>query len=327
MCPSRILVLRGGAVGDFVVTLPALAALRAHWPDATVTLAAYPRTGRLALAGGLAHRLRSLDDAAAALLFADGPDAGAAAALGTWLGPADLAVSYLHDPDGRVAARLREAGIARVLAIDPLVGEGQGHAADVLAGPLSGLGLEVRLPCRPALALPDELRAAGRALLPATARACVSIHPGSGSAAKNWPLERFLAVAAVLRADGAQPVVVAGEAEEGLLPVLRREAPDLPRICCPDLAAVAGALAACVLHVGNDSGLAHLAAAVGTPVVAVFGPSDPARWAPRGPAVRIVRPAPGAVGGGLAGITVDAVLAACRDIRARPDLSSPANTG
>lgn len=314
MCPSRILVLRGGAVGDFIVTLPALAALRAHWPDAQITLAAYPRSGRLARVAGLVHGLLSLDDAAAARLFGDVPDGSAASGLASWLGATDLAVSYLHDPDGRVAARLREAGVAHVLALRPPRAEGAGHAADVLAVPLAAMGIRVPRPCQPVLDLPAEIRGAGKALLPATTRPCVSLHPGSGSASKNWPLDRYLEVAVALRSDGLQPVVVIGEVEEFLLPELQRLAPDLPLIQCPDLAVVAGALAACVLHVGNDSGLAHLAAAVGTPVVAVFGPSDPARWAPRGPAVRIVR----AAGGGLADTPVAAVLAACRELQARP---------
>jgi heptosyltransferase-2 len=323
MCPSRILILRGGAVGDFIVTLPALAAIRAHWLDAQITLATYPRTGRLAQVGGLAQRLLSLDDAAAARLFGDAPDAVAASALALWLGATDLAVSYLHDPDGRVAARLREAGVAHVLALRPPRAEGAGHAADVLAVPLAAMGIRVPRPCQPVLDLPADLRVAGKALLPETTTPCVSIHPGSGSAIKNWPLGRYLDVAAALQADRLQPVVVIGEVEEALLPELRQAAPDLPLIQCPDLAVVAGALAACVLHVGNDSGLAHLAAAVGTPVVAVFGPSDPARWAPRGPAVRIVR----AAGGGLADMPVATVLAACRELLARPGLSWRANPG
>ena len=67
---------------------------------------------------------------------------------------------------------------------------------------------------------------------------------------------------------------------------------------------VAGVLAACRAYVGNDSGVTHLAAALGLPVVAIFGPSDPEKWAPRGDRVRILRDPC------LDHITTDAVLAA-----------------
>jgi ADP-heptose:LPS heptosyltransferase len=69
-------------------------------------------------------------------------------------------------------------------------------------------------------------------------------------------------------------------------------------------------LASARIYVGNDSGITHLAAAVGTPVVAVFGETDPAVWAPRGERVRVVSC------GSLEEISVDEVLEAARQIRA-----------
>ncbi|MCS7042972.1 MAG: glycosyltransferase family 9 protein [Bryobacteraceae bacterium] len=96
------------------------------------------------------------------------------------------------------------------------------------------------------------------------------IHPFSGSPRKNWPLERFRAVAQKL--DGRLPVFWCAGPEE--------ELPDAVRFA--DLRGLARWLAAAAVYIGNDSGISHLAAACGVPVIALFGPTDPRVWAPRG---------------------------------------------
>ncbi len=101
------------------------------------------------------------------------------------------------------------------------------------------------------------------------------IHPFSGSARKNWPLDRFRELAAQLPV----PVRWCAGPEESLADAIRM--PDLYELGCW--------LASARLYIGNDSGITHLAAAVGTPVVAIFGPTDPAVWAPRGVNVRVVK--------------------------------------
>ena len=104
------------------------------------------------------------------------------------------------------------------------------------------------------------------------------IHPFSGSARKNWPLERFRSIAAQLGR---------------VMPVhwcVGQEDPPLPgAVRIDDLYELACWLAKARLYIGNDSGITHLAAAVGTPVLALFGPTDPEVWAPRGQNVRIGR--------------------------------------
>jgi heptosyltransferase-3 len=95
----------------------------------------------------------------------------------------------------------------------------------------------------------------------------VVIHPFSSSPKKNWPLERFRELARRLDA----PVRWCAGPEETLDDAVRFD--DLYELACW--------LAGARLYIGNDSGITHLAAAVGTPVVALFGPTDPAIWAPR----------------------------------------------
>lgn len=102
------------------------------------------------------------------------------------------------------------------------------------------------------------------------------IHPFSGSAKKNWPLKQFQAVA-----DGLEmPVVWCAGPTEPLPGALHFEALD----------ALAAHLAGASVYLGNDSGVSHLAAACGVPVIALFGPSDPRVWAPRGSAPVCVLP-------------------------------------
>ena len=100
------------------------------------------------------------------------------------------------------------------------------------------------------------------------------IQPFSGGARKNWPLERFQEVARAL----PMPVHWCAGPEEALEGAVRID--DLYELACW--------LASARLFMGNDSGITHLAAATGAPVVVLFGPTDPAVWAPRGPRVRIV---------------------------------------
>lgn len=115
------------------------------------------------------------------------------------------------------------------------------------------------------------------------------VHPFSGSPKKCWPLDRYQELARRL----AMPVRWCAGPEE--------QVPDAVRI--DDLYELACWLATARLYIGNDSGITHLAAAVGTPVVALFGPTDPRVWAPRGSNIRVIAKT------ALEAITVEDVLA------------------
>ena len=136
----------------------------------------------------------------------------------------------------------------------------------------------------PELDFSGEARAAARRRLRALGLRGrpVAVHPGSGSPAKNWPAARFLEILRHLRTGGHEAVVVLGEADAAEAAVLARELPELPVLAGLTLVDLGAALAECRAFLGNDSGIAHLAAAAGLPVVVLFGPSDPETWAPRG---------------------------------------------
>lgn len=153
--------------------------------------------------------------------------------------------------------------------------DGEVHAADFLMSQAGG-----SLPAVPQLTWATDRRR------------FAAIHPFSGSARKNWPLERYRA----LRLD--LPVEFTAGPEEKLGEARRFD----------DLAELARWLASARVYIGNDSGISHLAAALGTPTVALFGPTRPEVWAPRGPQVKILAKSD------LEAIEVDAVEQAVRDL-------------
>jgi ADP-heptose:LPS heptosyltransferase len=117
----------------------------------------------------------------------------------------------------------------------------------------------------------------------------LAIAPGSGAREKNWPAEFFLAIVEWWRkATGGQVLLLIGpvEQERGGLDELRRRCVVADRL---SLAQIGAALAETVVYLGNDSGISHLAGAVGVRTVVLFGPSDHLQWAPRGDKVLVLR--------------------------------------
>jgi len=120
-----------------------------------------------------------------------------------------------------------------------------------------------------------------------------AIHPGSGSSHKNWPVGRFIEVAQELQSQKqVQPIFLIGpveqESPQGIAKTI--EARDFPVIRDLSLPILAGVLSHCSGYLGNDSGISHLAAALGIATVILFGPSDPSLWGPEGKTVRILSP-------------------------------------
>lgn len=118
----------------------------------------------------------------------------------------------------------------------------------------------------------------------------VLIHPGAGKKANRWPAERFGEVASALAAAGHRVAICSGPAEVSLLAAAERGAGrSLPRLRPLRFRELAGAFRGADLVLVNDTGVMHLAAATGVPVLALFGPTDPALWCPAAPAVRVLR--------------------------------------
>jgi heptosyltransferase-2 len=284
----RILVVRGGAIGDFIMTLPAVGALREHWPDGHIEILGYPHIIELARGRYYADATRSIDARPMAGFFV--PNAALDPELMEYFASFDVVISYLFDPDSLFANNVRRCGVKQVIEASPRPKEE--HAAKHYCLPLESLAIYVDAP-RPRIHPNESDRdAASRFLKMAGREPIVAIHPGSGAEKKNWPAENFAAVARWVSDELAtQLLVVEGEADERavekLIDLLGSRVPTVARgLKLVELAAV---LERCALYLGNDSGVTHLAAAVGTPVVALFGSASPPIWEPRGERVRVVR--------------------------------------
>jgi len=300
----KILVLRGGAIGDFVMTLPVLQALRERWPEAHVELLGYPHIAGLARDAGLADTVRSLEQGDVARLFV--PESPLPEALAAHLRTFDLAISFLYDPDDAVRTSLAAAGVRQVLTADPR--PAGMPAARHLLKPLEALALYPEGEPYPRIRLPAAAMARGRGRLGEAPDRTVVVHPGSGSPSKNWPLGRFLEIAKRLRASGFSVCFSFGEADADVRLAFECAVVGYPVMPPLPLTAWAETVGAACGYLGNDSGVTHVAAALGLPVTAIFGPSNPEVWGSRAPGVRVVRADP-PTPEGLAALPVESVWA------------------
>ncbi|HXN47021.1 MAG TPA: glycosyltransferase family 9 protein [Bryobacteraceae bacterium] len=241
------LIIRPGGVGDCILALPAMESLRATTTEVWAASANLPLIR-------FADSLRSIASTGLDLLGI--PDRDPPPGVLDALARFDSIVSWYgaRRPEFRASV----AGLP-FRFLDALPDRPGVHAADFYlrqVSPDSG-------PAIPRIACP-----------PTDPAAFVAIHPFSGSAKKNWPLERFSELARRLDV----PVRWSAGPEEPLEDAERFDS--LYDLACW--------LRSARLYIGNDSGITHLAAAVGTPVVALFGPTDPSIWAPRGDRVSVV---------------------------------------
>lgn len=252
----RVVVLRPGALGDAVLTLPALQGLR--------------EAGRTPVVVGDPASWVFLDEP---VLDLDWPD---------WLplfgAERDLGPRAAAALDGaEVIAYLPHAIPIPALAIDPPHrGEDRPpHAAERLWRPVA------RWLGRPDAPLPGVRLAVAPERI---AERSVVLHPGAGGRRKCWPVERFAALARLLEAEGFAVTVALGPVEQDLAPAFA----DLRIVEGWPLRRIAALLAGATAYVGNDSGVSHLAGRL-CPTLALFGPTDAAVWAPMGPRVRTMR--------------------------------------
>ena len=267
----RVLVIRGGAIGDFILTLPALRLLRDTIPGCHLEVFGYPAIAELARTAGLADSIRSLEHRTMAPLFAK--TAPIDEALAEHLRSFNLVVSFLYDPDGHFRASMERVGVKTLIECSPLVKPDGPHASKQLAQGLEKLAMFLEA---------EHLQRAHFERPPAD-HPRIAIHVGSGSEKKNWPLNHWPQVADSF--PNKEDIFITGEAEaqRGIHPTGHPTWNALP------LTELATRLTTCTTFLGHDSGISHLAAACGVPSLLLFGPTDPAIWAPPQPWVQFLR--------------------------------------
>ncbi len=225
----------------------------------------------------------SWESATFAGLLTDDP--GVSSELRGALAPFQAVIAYSASAD-LLHGLAQAAPSVELVAQPPLPPAAGPHASNWLARAVVRLGGDPAV-TPPIFAASEAETAQAQPWLDRLAPRFVAIHPGSGAPRKNWPADRFAALAERLAA-GRSFLLVEGPADaEAAAPASAIpgavHARDLPPRVLGTVLARAG------VYVGNDSGGSHLAAAWGAPVLTLFGPTDPALWAPVGPRVNVLR--------------------------------------
>lgn len=199
----------------------------------------------------------------------------------------DLILTYLPDSDGIFEANLRRSGAVKILRGPARLGEKE-HAARQLAALLGELGLVVNDFAARLFPSADDKNFALE-FLNDQRPPLLAFHPGSGSAKKCWPIQSWVQLVTKLLELDRRLLIVGGEADGRQVDLLRNRFANqllfainwpLPRLA---------AVLAQTIFIGHDSGISHLAAAAGARSLLLFGPTDPAIWAPQNENARIIR--------------------------------------
>jgi ADP-heptose:LPS heptosyltransferase len=293
---QSILVIHQGALGDFILGLPALETLRKAFPQAKSIIMGYPRILELVENRFYAEEILSIDQRGMATFFVR--EGSLDFNLSQFFKTFDLIVVFGRDGDGTVVGNLKRVCQGRILPINtsPPWDE-KVHFIDHLLKQFTQHGFFAS-ESNPKLHLKDSDREWAKdfwkskgVTLEERAKVIV-LHPGSGSKRKVWPLDRFLSLAHTLRNHlGSKILIVLGPAEgteaqkafEGMEPNSFILGKGLT------LLQLASVMEGCWFFIGNDSGISHMAAALGLPTMVIFGPTDERVWAPKGEKTSVVR--------------------------------------
>jgi heptosyltransferase-3 len=264
--------------------------LLARFPQHRSLLISNEPIGRFLLECRMVDAWIPVQGAACTDLFAG--SVPASTELWRWLKECDCAVAWINDEGGTLATVLRCCGVREMMIQSPFSSElkamQQGDRFLESIGETVGDGsLDARMQ------IPSDLLDRGHVHLERIGipfdRPIVLIHPGSGSRRKCVNPEVLALAMEQFQREDMRPLILEGPADRESVAGLSNLDPAVPVIAGGDLTTVAYLLARSVLYVGNDSGMTHLAALLAVPVIALFGPTDPERWAPRGSHVTVLR--------------------------------------
>ncbi len=291
--PGKVVVLHQGALGDFLLALPVLEGLHRSYPLIRFDLFAKAEHVALLAEKPYVGKAHPPDDSELAPFFHD--ELWREAKTPRFFADALATVIFGQAGSRVLAARLAARLPCPVQWIQSFPGSGSPlHVHHFLLEQCRQLGWRVP-ECLPELKPSQQEQLTIREYLrqksPTLTGKPILVHPGSGGLRKIWPLKNWRALLRFLLEHYPYPVYLSlGPADERLRSfagaVEKLGAVILEGFSLPRLAAL---LSECRLFLGSDSGVSHLAALVGIPTVAIFGPTDPAVWAPRGPHVHIIR--------------------------------------
>ncbi len=293
---QSFLVVHQGALGDFLLALPALETIRRAFPHAKSAILGYPRILELVEKRFYADEIFSIDQKGMATFFVR--EGALDFTLSQFFKKFDLIVVFGRDGETTVVSNLRRVCQGKIIPINSFPPwDGKVHVTDHLLNQFALLGLSAS-DSTPRLHLNESDREWAkdfwkRKKVTVQERSKVIIlHPGSGSKKKVWPLDRFVNLARTLQDhSGSKILIILGPAEgpevqrafEGSGPTAFVMAKNLT------LLQLGSVMEGCWFYVGNDSGVSHLAAALGLPTMVIFGPTDQEVWSPKGEKTFVVR--------------------------------------
>ena len=293
---QSVLVIHQGALGDFILALPALETLRKAFPRAKSVIMGYPRILELVEKRFYAEEILSVDQKGMATFFVrEGPlDFTLAEFFKTF----DLIVVFGKDGEGPVIRNLRRVCQGRILQINSFPPwDEKVHLTDHLIKQLIQYGLPAS-GSTPRLHLTESDREwakdfwKGKGVAPEERSKVMILHPGSGSKRKVWPLERFSNLAHFLHDHLRSKILIILGPAEGpeVQKAFEGKGHDFFIMAKGlTLLQLASVMEGCWFFIGNDSGISHMAAALGLPTVVIFGPTDQHAWSPRGEKTFVVR--------------------------------------
>jgi ADP-heptose:LPS heptosyltransferase len=280
---KKLLIFHQGALGDFVLTFPALIRLKKHFTP--IDAVCKPQLGELAKGLGLIDNWFSQDAARFASFFSDSIDPDVKNLLNTY---EEIILFSFSKNLAQSINQIRHRPVHRI-SPRPKITDNI-HVAVHLLKNLARCGLiaednDLNTPEQPSFYMQQEV------FYNTSHSRKVLLHPGAGSKKKIWPITNFLQVEGLLISDGHKPEYIIGPADRFLRDALRMPGARQRVVHTPEnIAALIALMKTAGGYIGNDSGVSHLAAYLGLPTVAVFGPSDPEMWRPVGPAVCILSP-------------------------------------
>lgn len=290
------LVIHQGALGDFILALPALETLRKVFPHAKSTIMGYPRILELVEKRFYAEEILSIDQKGMATFFVR--EGSLDFTLSQFFKTFDLIVVFGKDGEGPVIKNLRKVCEGQLLHINSFPPWDEAiHLTDHLLKQFAQHGYPAS-ELNPKLHLKESDREWARDFWKSKGvgmeerSKMVVLHPGSGSKKKVWPMERFLNLARTLQDHlGSKILVVLGPAEgsEVQKAFEGRGAPEFILAKGLTLVQLASVMEGCWFFIGNDSGISHMATALGLPTMVIFGPTDQRVWSPRGEKTFVVQ--------------------------------------
>ncbi len=279
----KALIIRAGALGDTLMLLPALVEL---WGKVTITYVG--RQPGLGFIEPYVHYAIDLEGPGWHRLFGERPDP-----YGLPVSRADLVVAFFADQDGTIRKNLKRylPGIPVSLFPSFPSEDEPVHVARYLTGCLRS----ANLPVDPDRSIKTILtQGLPRKMVLPSCQNKIIFHPGSGDPGKNHPPDLWLDLIGRIGKEfarrGSKPVILLGPAEESIYPFFEKAASSLQAEIryCPDKCGLTRILGEAILYLGQDSGITHLAAMLGTPTIALFKKTSVTQWRPLGPYVNVI---------------------------------------